>query len=227
VPLRIRSRTRGAAVDGEMQTRSVERAVWLGLIAVVAVVVLVGLWSLRGRMRGHRPPVLGAVPPFSLVERSGRPVSRADLAGSPWIADFIFTRCSGTCPALSARMGELRRKLRDQHLQARLVSFSVDPSHDTPEVLREYATRFAPDDGDDWWFVTGDREALYQLVGEGFRLSVAEASPGAGESPGELITHSDRFVLVDGEGRIRGYYHGVDADAVPALLRDLDALQAR
>jgi protein SCO1/2 len=218
-----RDPTQRAAADGEMETRSVERAVWLGLIAVVAIVVLVGLWSLRGRIRGHHPPVLGALPPFSLVERSGRPVSRADLAGRPWVADFIFTRCTGTCPALSARMAELGRALRQQHLRARLVSFSVDPTHDTPEVLREYAAHFTPDDGD-WWFVTGDHEALYQLVGQGFRLSVAERSPGADESPGELITHSDRFVLVDGDGRIRGYYHGVDADAVPALVRDLEGL---
>jgi len=206
-----------------METRSVERGVWLGLSAVVAVVVLAGLWSLRGRApRGDSPPVLGTLPSFSLIERSGRPVSSADLAGRPWVADFVFTRCSGMCPALSTRMAELRRKLREQGLSARLVSFSVDPSHDTPAVLTEYAGRFGADD--DWWFVTGDRDALYQLIGQGFRLSVAERSPTASDTDGELITHSDRFVLVDGEGRIRGYYHGIDADAVPALLRDLAAL---
>jgi|SRR5215475_486056 len=209
-----------------METRSVERAVWLGLSAVVAVVVLAGLWSLRGRgSPSADPPVLGAIPSFDLVERSGRPVSRADLAGRPWVADFIFTRCSGTCPALSTRMAELRRKLREQGLSARLVSFSVDPTHDTPAVLREYAARYAPDD--DWWFVTGERDTLYALISQGFRLSVAERASDAGDSADELITHSDRFVLVDGEGRIRGYYHGIDADAVPALLRDLAALQAR
>jgi protein SCO1 len=209
-----------------METRSVERAVWLGLSAVVLVVVLAGLWSLRGRRSpSSAPPVLGALPSFDLIERSGRPVSRADLAGRPWVADFIFTRCSGTCPALSTRMAELRRKLREQGLSARLVSFSVDPTHDTPAVLREYAARYAPDD--DWWFVTGERDALYALIGQGFRLSVAERAPAAGDSADELITHSDRFVLADGEGRIRGYYHGIDADAVPALLRDLAALRAR
>src|SRR5262249_24304070 len=118
-----------------METRSVERAVWLGLSAVVAVVVLAGFWSLRGRGAARAPPpLLGAIPSFDLVERSGRRVSRADLAGRPWVADFIFTRCSGTCPAISTRMAELRRKLRDQGLSARLVSFSVDPTHDTPAV---------------------------------------------------------------------------------------------
>jgi protein SCO1/2 len=210
-----------------METRGVERGVWLGLGAVMAVVVLAGLWSLRGRPVDTiaEPPVIAPVPAFTLVERSGRPISRDDLSGRPWVADFIFTRCSGMCPALSTRMAELRRALRERGLDARLVSFSVDPSHDTPEVLREYATRFGADDG--WLFVTGDRDALYQLIGQGFKLSVAERSPEQAADGGELITHSDRFILVDAEGRIRGYYHGAEAETVPALVRDLAALQPR
>jgi protein SCO1/2 len=208
-----------------METRRVERAVWLGLGAIIAVVMLSGLWWMLARSPdGAGPPVISALPPFALTERSGRPISRDDLAGQPWVADFIFTRCSGMCPALSARMAELRRQLRERRLNARLVSFSVDPTHDTPEVLRTYASRFGADD-DGWLFVTGRRDALYDLIGQGFRLSVAERSADAADDGGELITHSDRFVLVDAEGRIRGYYHGMDADAVPALLRDLAKLQ--
>lgn len=202
-----------------------ERAIWLGLGAVIVVVVVAGLWSLRSDAPDGAPPVMGEIPSFTLVERSGRSVSREDLAGQPWVADFIFTRCSGMCPALSARMADLRRQLHDAGLQARLVSFSVDPEHDTPDVLRDYATRYAADDG--WLFVTGERGALYQLIGEGFRLSVAERSPEQARDGGELITHSDRFVLIDADGRIRGYYHGTEPDSVAALLRDLAALQPR
>lgn len=196
---------------------------WIGLAAVIAAILLVWLWSLRGRTSGAAPPVIGAVPPFSLVERSGAPLSLDDLSGKPWVADFIFTRCVGTCPALSARMAELRRQIQQQGLQARLVSFSVDPSHDTPEVLREYAGRF--DAGPNWLFVTGERDALYDLIGRGFRLSVADRPADQAASGEELVTHSDRFVLVDAAGRIRGYYHGGDADAVPNVLRDLATLQ--
>jgi len=207
-----------------MEARGIERGVWWGLGAVIAFVVAAGLWSLRGRLEasGAEPPVLGVVPGFTLVERSGRPVGREDLIGQPWVADFIFTRCAGMCPALSTRMGEVRRKLHEQGLHARLVSFTVDPAHDTPEVLREYATRFGADEG--WLFVTGERDALYQLIGQGFRLSVAERSPEQAADGDELVTHSDRFVLVDAEGRIRGYYHGSEPEAVPVLLRDLAAL---
>jgi protein SCO1 len=204
---------------------SAERAIWLGLCAVIVVVVVAGLWSLRRAAPAGAPPAMGEIPAFTLVERSGRPITRDDLAGQPWVADFIFTRCSGMCPALSARMADLRRRLGAAGLQARLVSFSVDPEHDTPEVLRGYATRYAADD--DWFFVTGDRGALYQLIGNGFRLSVAERSPEQAPDGGELITHSDRFVLVDADGRIRGYYHGTEPDSVVALLRDLAALQPR
>lgn len=213
----------GTAAPGA--ARRAEQLIWFGLAAIIAVVVAAGLWSLRDPNPGNgTPPVVGAVPSFSLVERDGQSFSRDDLSGQPWVADFIFTRCTGMCPALSARMSELRRRMRDAGLQARLVSFSVDPSHDTPERLRAYAERYAA--GDDWFFVTGERDDLYSLIGDGFRLSVAERSPEQAEGDGELITHSDRFVLVDGEGRIRGYYHGVDPDSLAQLLRDLTALQA-
>jgi protein SCO1/2 len=210
-----------------MDARRAERGVWLGLGAVIVVVLVAGLWGLRRHGNSETaPPVMGTLPPFSLIERSGRAISRDDLTGQPWVADFIFTRCSGMCPALSTRMAEVRRRVREQGLRTRLVSFSVDPLHDTPEVLREYAARFAGDD-DSWLFVTGERDRLYQLISQGFRLSVAERDGQATVDAGELITHSDRFVLVDADGQIRGYYHGVEPESLDALLRDLAALQKR
>jgi cytochrome oxidase Cu insertion factor (SCO1/SenC/PrrC family) len=203
-----------------------ERWVWLGLAIVVAAVTAAGLWSLGRRGAGtDELPVLGQVPDFELIERSGAPIRRADLAGVPWVADFIFTECSGVCPALSVRMAELRRQARDRRLPVRLVSFSVDPRRDTPEVLRAYAQRFGADD-QSWMFLTGDRDELYELIGTGFRLSVAERTAEDTRDGGELITHSDRFVLVDAAGRIRAYYHGTESEAVPAVLRDLATLHA-
>lgn len=190
------------------------------LLVLAAAGMAVGLWWLRPPP--PVPPQLGEVPEFSLTERSGRTVRRADLDGRPWVADFIFTRCTGMCPALSTQMRELRRRAAEAGLTARFVSLSVDPIHDTPAVLRDYAERFAA--GDDWLFLTGERDALYALIGGGFKLSVAERSPDAVAPGGELIAHSDRFVLVDGAGRIRGYYHGTDAAMSDQLLRDLAAL---
>jgi len=104
-----------------------------------------------------------------------------------------------------------------------LLTISVDPSHDTPEILAQYAERFDADP-ERWLFVTGDHDTIYRLVRDGFMLAVAEAEPGEVAS-GELITHSDRLVIVDRHGRVRAYHHGTEADAVEAVMADLARLE--
>ena len=162
-------------------------------------------------------PVLGTVPAFALVERSGTPLTSADLSGHVWIADFVFTRCPDVCPLLSQRMATLQRTLAQASDPVRLVSFSVDPAHDTPQVLGDYARHFGA--GDQWLFVTGARDAILALLRDGFRVAFADDGPR--ESP---ITHSDRFVLVDRQTRIRGYYHGGDAADLERLVHDAGVL---
>jgi protein SCO1/2 len=175
-------------------------------------------------LSGGDLPVLGTVPAFSLTERSGRAVRDTDLRGRIWIANFIFTRCSGVCPALSSHMARLQTTLRpDGESRLRLVSVSVDPAADTTEVLREYAARYRAS-ADGWWFLTGDWQGVFDLVRNGFQLSLAQ-QPDAID-PGELITHSDRFVLVDASGRIRGYYRGTEEEGLANLTRDAQALLA-
>ena len=172
-------------------------------------------------------PQLGHVPEFVLTSSDGRPLSQADLAGNIWIADFIFTRCGGLCPTLSAQMARLQSALAREGMPAvRLISFSVDPVNDTPAVLREYAQRCHADPAR-WSFLTGDHEAMYQLIGQGFHLAVAERPPTESSDVNELITHSDRFVLVDRNLDIRGYYHGTDEDGMKQLLTDLKSLHGR
>jgi protein SCO1/2 len=169
-------------------------------------------------------PVLGQVPEFSLIDSNGQPLSRAQLAGGVWIADFIFTRCPGVCPALSAQMAKLQHALgRDGTGSVRLVSFSVDPANDTPETLRAYAQRFGAEPGR-WLFATGERDQLHALIGKGFHLAVAERAPSENTDGEGLITHSDRFVLIDRNLQIRGYYHGTDPESVQKLLQDLQEL---
>jgi protein SCO1/2 len=167
------------------------------------------------------PRVLGTVPAFSLVERSGRTVTREDLAGRPWVASFIFTRCGGVCPMMTARMKEVHAA----QPTVTLVSFSVDPEHDTPEVLREYAARNGITEG--WLLLTGDQERLHALARDGFHLAAAavpaEERVQGGDGP---FLHSSRLVLVDGHARIRGYYDSAEAEALAALRRDLAAVAA-
>jgi protein SCO1/2 len=211
-------------------TFSRRRSVVLGTLIGVGAAVLLGAlaWSVSryGSGGGADLPVLGAVPNFSLIGSDGRPVSQVELTGKVWVADFIFTRCPGMCPVLSAQMARVQEALSHQPASSvRLVSFSVDPSNDTPEALRAYAERFRAEAGR-WLFLTGERDALDRLIQDGFHLAVAQRSE-AESSDGEgLITHSDRFVLVDAALRIRGYYHGMDDQDIQRLLRDIDTLQS-
>ncbi|HKH47013.1 MAG TPA: SCO family protein [Thermoanaerobaculia bacterium] len=193
---------------------------WGFLIVALLVVAGAAAWQI---LHGPEPPpVLGAVPDFALVNRDGQSVRRADLAGAPWIADFIFTRCGASCPMMSLRMARLEREL-PRDLGVRFVSVSVDPGYDTPKVLQEYAESFGAPGR--WLFLTGDKRAIHRLSKEGFKLAVDDASPvDRFNKDDEPILHSTRFVLVDGEGRIRGYYEAFDEQAVKKLMRDVEAL---
>lgn len=189
---------------------------WGILVAALLVVAGAAVWQLASGP--EPPPVLGEVPDFTLVNRDGQTIRRADLAGAPWIADFIFTRCGASCPMMSLRLAKLERELPED-LGVRFVSFSVDPEHDTPKVLQDYADSFGAPSR--WFFLTGDKQALYRLSREGFKLAVDDTTPVNEDEP---ILHSTRFILIDGVGRIRGYYEAFDEEALKTLVRDLEAL---
>jgi protein SCO1/2 len=162
----------------------------------------------------------GSVPEFSLVERSGRNATLATLRGKVWIANFIYTTCTDTCPTQSAAMAKLQEQFNGQSA-LRFVSISVDPERDTPEVLSRYAERYKAS-ADRWLFLTGDKEQIAQLVQGGFRLSAAALTDGSSKET--VILHSPRFVLVDGENHIRGYYDSRDQPALERLNKDIFTL---
>ena len=178
---------------------------------------------------------LGEVPDFRFLERSGREVSRAELAGRPWIASLFFSACAGPCPRLN---GDIRRRLHDQ-LEGTgipIVSFSVDPVRDDVPRLAEYADSFGADP-ERWLFLTGPEVEVHEFVTGALKLPVAVPPPPEGQSETENerltrrleITHSTRLVAVDAEGRIAGYYSGGgegDAES-SASAPAFDALLAR
>jgi cytochrome oxidase Cu insertion factor (SCO1/SenC/PrrC family) len=169
--------------------------------------------------------VFGEVPEFSFLNERGEPVTKSTFGGTLWVADFIFTRCGGQCPRMTAAMRELQRWLNKQKIDdVLLFSLSVDPEHDTTATLQDYALRY---DYDPWrWsFCTGDKATIYKFIRGGFKLGV-EDQPAPGAAPdNEPIIHSSKFVLIDRRGRIRGYYDGLDSNEIKKLQEAILALR--
>lgn len=189
----------------------------LVLIPFVTVALLLWLRHVEVSALRHRTvSSYGTVPSFQLVNQNGHPFGSAQLAGKIWIADFVFTSCPGPCPMISSRMSELQKPL--EKTDVHLVSFTVDPEKDTPEVLRSYAERLRADPGR-WDFLTGAKLAIYRLSHDGFKLAVSDGSEEAG-----VPVHSTRMVLVDRHGQIRGYYEAVEPDSITKLLADTNHL---
>jgi cytochrome oxidase Cu insertion factor (SCO1/SenC/PrrC family) len=208
---------------GPASPRPRRTAARTGLVlgALLAVAAGASLWfSASVRDRGAAGlPVIATVPDFTLTEASGRAVSRDDLSGGPWVADLVFTSCGGICPLMSAEMARLvsqTSSLEGVHF----VSISVDPERDTPEALTRYAERYEADRSR-WLFLTGDEKEIRRLAQEGLKLPVADGDPSRGE---DEILHSQRFVLVDAQARVRGTYDVRDQEAMFQLRGDLRRL---
>ncbi|MFO0934950.1 MAG: SCO family protein [Gemmataceae bacterium] len=165
------------------------------------------------------PPAIGTVtamepypaPEFSLTERSGKTITNKDLAGKVWIASFIFTRCHGPCPAITATMAKLQGELLPSRPDVRLVTFTVDPVRDTPDVLKKYATNFRADD-DKWLFLTGNEEVIRPLLMKGFKIN-ATKNPNPKE--GDEFDHNTKLMVIDQQGNIRGLFDGAKRASDP------------
>jgi len=187
------------------------KPVWFVLAALIAMAT--GLALITGMSTGSEAqlPVLGQVPEFELTSQHDRPVNSSELDGKIWVADLIFTACSGPCLRMTSQMSRVQEGLKEWD-GFRMVSISVDPERDTPERLTWYAEQTLADP-DVWMFLTGEMDIIRSLAVEGLKLVVEKEEGSAG------ILHSDRFVLVDDAGRIRGYYDGTDPDAVDEMIR--------
>src|SRR5712691_7780575 len=241
------SMTRSSTGRSEMASRRRTALLLAGVIAGHALVVgAAAMWWVRRAAPAASETTLealgayGVVPPFTLTERSGRRVSRDDLRGLVWVVDFIYTECTETCPTQSLQLARLQRDFQDA-TSLRLVSITVDPEHDTPEVLARYAARYVA--GDRWWFLTGDKRDIYCLAEQGFHLGVvdpaAPAQPSCGRALGfgparawanhgskGLVMHSARVVLIDGATVIRAYHLATDEESMVRLRANLRRLLA-
>jgi protein SCO1/2 len=181
---------------------------WRNPYVVAFVVGCVTVTLIRPLLRRipEPPPVLGALPAFSLVDTGGKPFGSDQLRGHVWIASFFFTHCPSVCPQLMARMGQLQQRYRDAGIDGiRLVSITVDPERDTPEVLRAAEPRYGVDPAR-WTLLTGPRAAIADLCTSGFHVPGLDVRPEIGGD----IPHTTKVVLVDEQNRIRGYYDTTD-----------------
>ena len=174
------------------------------------IYLMLTLLVLAGCRKKPELPVIGTVPEFSLIDQSGQPFSSKRLAGKVWIADMIFTNCPGACLRMASQMKRVQTATGDG---VRLVSFTVDPDRDQPALMAAYARRYQADAAR-WTFLTGPREEL-DKVSTAFLL-------------GKIgLEHSTRFVLVDGQSRLRATYQTDELDAVERLLSDVAGLQGK
>jgi protein SCO1/2 len=192
---------------------------WMKLLGLLVVLGLGATWGWR--IHSSRPsdllkePIVLA-PNFSFQDRSGRWVSRKDMEGKVWVTGFIFTRCAGICPMLSAEMKKLQEAWKGNDAFA-LVSFTVDPQRDTVASLKGYAASLGAEEAR-WSFLTGKKKDLYQVIRDGFLLTAEEDMEGG---PGFEFIHTSRIVLVDAKGRVRGFYDSQQEADMKKLAQDV------
>lgn len=160
------------------------------------------------------------LPEFTLLNQDNKQIRNADLAGKPWIASFIFTRCAGSCPKVASQLRILQDRLSD--VPVRLVSISVQPENDTPEVLSRYASNLGADTSK-WLFLTGDKDEIHKLIGTGFLQYVAP-SRSPNPEPGWEVEHSNNLCLVNGQGVVVGKYNSTSEAEVAMLRKDVARL---
>ncbi|NNC94803.1 MAG: SCO family protein [Chitinophagales bacterium] len=216
------------------QKRSVVKFVAFGILIVIPIVFLL-LFSptknidenTRLKLPYFFPEVVNGdtvyhtIPPFEFDSHLGQKVTQEDFKNKIYVADFFYTTCPSICPIMSDNMADLQKQFISNK-DLLFISHTVDPKHDTVEVLKEYADMRGAIPGK-WYFVTGNKKDLYRQARKGYYIS---ASENIGVPEEEDFIHSDRFVLVDRMGHIRGSYNGTDSLAINKLKKDIVLLLA-
>jgi cytochrome oxidase Cu insertion factor (SCO1/SenC/PrrC family) len=166
---------------------------------------------------------------FSLTERSGKTITDKDLRGKVWVASFVFTRCTGPCPAVTRTVAQLQSELTEADV--RFVTFTMDPTRDDPNELKKYAEIYRADP-ERWLFLTGDEKTIHKMMVEQFKQAV-EKKLGPDVKPGDEYGHSTRLLVVDKAGVIRATFDGVlnerlpEPEQKPAFEKNLTALKEK
>ena len=209
----------GNAAKGILKT-------WLVLLTVATLAASLAIAARRARASSAELPVLGQVRAFTMTDQHGRAVSDESLRGQVLVVDFFYATCTTACPLLTGKMLALqkaldwREKQLERPLPVHLVSITLDPDSDTPEVMRAYAAH-ADANGDRWSFLSGRSQDLDRVVVHGFKTSFQRADPAAGIG---AIMHGEWLVLVDAAGALRGFYAAGDPERMQAIVTDATRL---
>ena len=193
------------------------------LVLLCAALAVAGCQKRADAERIAALEVYGTIPDFKLTDHTGAAVTRSDLAGQVVIANFIFTRCPTVCPVFTMKTQRLVERLEGTDDLA-FISFSVDPAHDTPEVLAAFAAERKLDTRR-WRLLTGSPEAIKATVEDGLKMALDRRGVLADGTPD--IVHATHWVLLDRAGQIRGYYDSSERERIDALIADAAALSRR
>jgi cytochrome oxidase Cu insertion factor (SCO1/SenC/PrrC family) len=161
-------------------------------------------------------PVLFDLPKFKLLDQDGHDFTDAQLRGKPFVASFVFTHCAGPCPMMFGKMAAMQKSVPNPNIK--LVTFTVDPQHDTPEVLKKKAKDLGADESR-WYFLTGDKDSVHALF-----KGMLMPTPGPDD---DALMHTTQFYLFDAAGQCRGRYFSTVDEQMEALTKDAETLAAR
>lgn len=195
---------------------------WVALIVAIGALGVWLAWEVVSEQNQRKnegqaakaPDTYWHVSDFEFTDQDGRPFGTKQLAGKVWVACFFFTQCSGTCPQMAAQLQRLQNELLG--MPVKLVSITCDPKNDTPERLRAYAKQYEADP-ERWVFLTGNAESIQDFSRKTLKLGLQQANPKQLAEGQERIIHSQRFVLIDDKGDVRGFYDGIDEMTVGQL----------
>lgn len=199
-------------------------------IGISFVILVFGIWAVPkmvDRFAGKNLEVIGKVPDFEFTDQNGKTITNKDYEGKVYVAEFFFTTCPDICPIMTENMTKIQNEFLGNP-NVGIASFTIDPAHDTPEVLKQYAKEKGISKLQ-WHLLTGDKQDIFRLATEGFNLYVGEsAEPEAG------FEHSGFFALIDQDGNIRSradengnpiiYYDGLDMKNIQMLKEDIKKL---
>jgi len=213
--------TQPPKIHWEPRPARIPWVMWTSILLIAGLVIGGELYWLKSKRKKAQQTrelqVLAAVPDFSFTTETGATLTKNDLLGKIWVADFIFTRCAGPCPLMTEKMRQIQtatRLMADGNVQ--LISVTVDPAYDTSKVLSAYGGKIGSNP-DRWSFLTGEPSKIEEFITKGMLLGLSKDGEG-------LPVHSQKFVIVDREGYIRSYRELDDPALLQNVVSDIDAL---